>query len=962
MVGRCTMLSSGATGSLISWVTRVEGLEVPEMVLSREMGYAEGSTIPSLTRDGMPLRWAGSAAAALGLSGETNGKKAAKILMHGRGPNGEKLRRKGGKHATFGWVLSAPKTVSLLLASESQSVRRAAVESIEDASTIALKTLEQLLTVRRGAQGKRSEGINGLVGVKALHMTSSAGDPHLHVHYVLGTSAPAKSDGKWIALDSRVLFSAIRIANAIFHRKFKEKIEERIGIREWKLEWAGSVMTFEISDLASEVSKFSKATASMKRVADRLGVVLGCETRKQHDLVWFIHRADKKTLAEAMEHALDAAIKRGENAARTIREKWRRESEITKKTLEEIEKRVETRNAQRNKKEITEPTGRNIIRNIAQAILPQMPQKSQKEKPEKTKPAGSGINPVDKRENMKDTVLRIELEEKPKNEKEEKIYRYLLELPEVLSERGSGPFTFSDLVAHFVGAGFDVDDARELSVGALRLWRRNGLVELSKSDIETLCSVGLAGGSSETRLHHVLWSHTTKIISKEMLHKELHIHNMGVRLAGVQRRKLKPDTDGLYSDQARAAEIIARGRALCAVQGVAGAGKTLLLQRISEAAKAEGIKVKILTRNAKLAADLGLELEAESGTVAKWKKQKGRTDTDTMIIVDEAGLLDQEDWIELLHFCAKEERVQIVAVGDRLQSQPIDRKATWAIISQATQKADSYAELVETIRNREWREEAYALRAGKSEAITMAKKDNRIVPTLPGKATEAAAKTIMEEKEKGRDVIAVAATNQEAAEIAEAVQKQLRIEVDQRTELRWGQMTGIGDIVRTRRNDQNGKTKNGEMWQVTAIDDDGIEIRSLQSAKSKKQEKTTKVSHTWAREHLELGYATTVDSAQGITVDRAIVVIGPYMGRTKLYAAATRGREAPIYITEIEPTQENDRTMIDIAENKVKETLKRNDLIPTLTELIEPQRTEKQIKEQKQEKREIQQERQGRTR
>lgn len=49
----------------------------------------------------------------------------------------------------------------------------------------------------------------------------------------------------------------------------------------------------------------------------------------------------------------------------------------------------------------------------------------------------------------------------------------------------------------------------------------------------------------------------------------------------------------------------------------------------------------------------------------------------------------------------------------------------------------------------------------------------------------------------------------------------------------------------------------------------------------------------YVRQHVELGYATTVYRAQGQTVDTAhAVVTGPSMSREGLYVAMTRGRNA----------------------------------------------------------------------
>ena len=82
---------------------------------------------------------------------------------------------------------------------------------------------------------------------------------------------------------------------------------------------------------------------------------------------------------------------------------------------------------------------------------------------------------------------------------------------------------------------------------------------------------------------------------------------------------------------------------------------------------------------------------------------------------------------------------------------------------------------------------------------------------------------------------------------------------------------------------------------------------------------------------MELAYAATVDSAQGVTVDRTVAWVGQGMGRTRLYSAATRGRQAPVYVTEAAtPTEATER---------VRAAIHRDDLAATMQELLQATRT-----------------------
>lgn len=65
------------------------------------------------------------------------------------------------------------------------------------------------------------------------------------------------------------------------------------------------------------------------------------------------------------------------------------------------------------------------------------------------------------------------------------------------------------------------------------------------------------------------------------------------------------------------------------------------------------------------------------------------------------------------------------------------------------------------------------------------------------------------------------------------------------------------------------------------------------------------VDRKYVRENVELAYASTLDSAQGITVQRAVFVVSEGIGNTGLYSATTRGKQAPIYLVVTDSDAEN---------------------------------------------------------
>lgn len=128
-----------------------------------------------------------------------------------------------------------------------------------------------------------------------------------------------------------------------------------------------------------------------------------------------------------------------------------------------------------------------------------------------------------------------------------------------------------------------------------------------------------------------------------------------------------------------------------------------------------------------------------------------------------------------------------------------------------------------------------------------------------------------------------------------------------------GAMIAVGDRVLTRANNRRlrtpaGHVRNGDLWQVTAIADDGaLTVTSVTRPGSAIPvtggEVTLPVAYV--AEHVDLGYATTTHRAQGITVDRTHVLAAAGMARENLYVAMTRGRhDNHVYVAldDVDPT------------------------------------------------------------
>jgi hypothetical protein len=108
-----------------------------------------------------------------------------------------------------------------------------------------------------------------------------------------------------------------------------------------------------------------------------------------------------------------------------------------------------------------------------------------------------------------------------------------------------------------------------------------------------------------------------------------------------------------------------------------------------------------------------------------------------------------------------------------------------------------------------------------------------------------------------------------------------------------GNVASVGDLIITRRNDRRlritatGWVKNGDRWTILNLTGAGrLRVRHARNGR------TATLPASYVRTATELGYATTVHSAQGVTADTMHGVVTGGESRQQLYTMVTRGRTA----------------------------------------------------------------------
>lgn len=150
---------------------------------------------------------------------------------------------------------------------------------------------------------------------------------------------------------------------------------------------------------------------------------------------------------------------------------------------------------------------------------------------------------------------------------------------------------------------------------------------------------------------------------------------------------------------------------------------------------------------------------------------------------------------------------------------------------------------------------------------------------------------------RGKDVLLLAGSNTEAADLSRRVQAklaQIGIVGPPQAPLSDGNHVGVGDLVRARLNteiDAGGRQlTNRDTLQVTAFRGPDAVVRRQRPDGTWTD--PFQVPRSYLARHAELAYAGNVHVAQGRTIDTAHLLITGTLSRQALYVGMTRGRQA----------------------------------------------------------------------
>ncbi|WP_344064712.1 AAA family ATPase [Microbacterium pumilum] len=396
--------------------------------------------------------------------------------------------------------------------------------------------------------------------------------------------------------------------------------------------------------------------------------------------------------------------------------------------------------------------------------------------------------------------------------------------------------------------------------------------------------------------------------------------------AELHRHASKEDVSILDASQNVAACAIAGTDGLVTVTGPAGTGKTTMLRAAFHALTAQRRRMLVVAPTLKAASVAAQEIGTSASSIhallfdhgyrwstddagAKVWVRLARGDTDPKIggtysgpaqwvlrtgdriVVDEAGMVDLQTANALTEL-ALELRVGLAFVGDPHQALPVGHAGAMASAirhANASVELDTvhrfrdpeYAALTLRLRNSVDREHALEVAGELAERGHLECFDHHDA------ARERMIDAYFDWHARGKRVTLVSGTNAEADAINAAIQ-QRRVD---KGELDPGlvacgmeeQRILVGDTVQTRRNDRLTGVENRANWIVRGIYDEFVSLVSVCDSGEVRH-----IPLDYAREHLQLAYASTVHGVQGDTADASVV--GPDVDAAGLYVGLTRGR------------------------------------------------------------------------
>ncbi|MFD4243651.1 MobF family relaxase [Streptomyces sp. NPDC058525] len=757
------------------------------------------------------------------------------------------------RRAVTGWDLTfASEELSLLFALGSPEVRRIVLEVLAQARSETLVWVENhALAVRTGPAGiAQHRAEPGLMATVYLHYESRAGDPMLHEHVVISPRVKGP-DGRWRNLDSRLLLREIVAASELFNQRALELICDRLGLAaEEVVVTPGRRPVMRIVGIDPRIrAEFASRAGAVRTMAEGLFDDYRRRHGRQPDAGARIRLQQRATL-------MTRPPKGKARPLDDLLATWRRRAIA-----------------------VTDQDTVDHLLTAAQAAAAALA-------PDPHQPAAASVDLTAAAAEVLAAVTERRTTFRRRHVLAE-ARRYLMR---TLRGATAGPQLAEEITDRVLAHGDCLDiTPPEINPSHPDLVRPDG------------SSIYRPIGSATYTTHSLLAAE----------------HRL---LAGARSRVIPPVAHGTFhrtaalhqgpmdaGQQALAASFVLSDRLLLAGLGPAGAGKTTAMRLVAAAVDATGGRLIPLAPSSRAAQVLATDLQRRAHTLHSWLHQRAQVaDGHTVeadfalrpgdvVLVDEAGMAGTLLLDRILADAAAAGAV-VRLLGDPHQLAAVEAGGALRLISQAgaTVELDRLHRFTVSGEG----DASLTLRDGEDprSAFDWYRSKGRIVAGRHEAMCDAVFTAWAGDTSRGIASLMTAADNATVTELNQRAQAwhiaKGDLDTSHSVPLRTGARAHVGDIIVTRLNRRRmtvrgGKdfVKNGDTWTVEQILADGAAI-----VRHTQHRGRITLPADYLTAQAELGYASTIHRAQGMTVDTSHALASARSNREGVYVQLTRGR------------------------------------------------------------------------
>ncbi|WP_280471177.1 MobF family relaxase [Nocardia cyriacigeorgica] len=777
--------------------------------------------------------------------------------------------------AGFDLTFSPVKSVSALWALAPRSVSEKIEAAHHAAIDDALAWLEQhAVFTRLGRNGIRQVDVDGIVAARFTHRDSRAGDPDLHTHLLIANRVRTLN-GLWRTLDGAALYRVVVTVSEIYNTRLEHHLEHSVGV-----EFApraepdpGKRAIREIIGVPKGlIDAWSKREAALQVRLGELAAVFQQQFGREPVPTEMYRLAQQATLeTRPAKHALRSLAQQ--------RASWRTEA-------------------------IELLGGREALaRMVASALNPPRTGRITPTPEWVTRTAKQVLEVVaEQRSTWREHNVRAEAERQLRGQISGRDWEHVLAavVVEALSPQQSIALGDPDTTAEPI-----------LAKVPAPLARRNGAQVHERAGDQIYTSTTAL--AVEAALIELAVQPGGRSVTPELVTAAVHHHNRA-----FPDRPLNAGQAGVISAFATS------GMRVHTANAPAGSGKTTAMKVLTTAWHTSGGTVLGLAPTAAAAAVLGESIGARVETVDKVLDVIARhtpnpnnvaldretppslpqwvldIDAETLVIVDEHGKLGNHKRLTLLQFLTAR-GATIRCIGDDHQLASIE--AGGAHTDMADAAPEHTLTLTHLVRFAASGEAtaSVGLRDGDPAALGWYLDHGRIHAGHAGATHDDTYTAWAADHLADRDTVMLAATH----DTVTALNARARADRLTRNDtapsaevpLADGLCASVGDTIRTRHNDPRLRlggrdwVRNGYTWTVSAVHPDGS-LTASHRRSGAEQGASVRLPAEYVRAHVRLGYAATIDSAQGITADTCHVALTGGETRQQLYVAMTRGVHA----------------------------------------------------------------------